>query len=410
MSRSDDDNRYIFDHEMSRRDFLLDSLAAGGLMASGLTLPFGMSQAAPPDDEVVRIGYIPITDATALLVAHAKGFFKDEGVESAEPTLIRGWSPLVEAFTAGRFNLVHLLKPIPVWMRYNNDFPVKITSWAHVNGSGLVVGRHKDANSFADLGGSQIAVPYWYSQHNIILQMGLRESGLKPVIKDKGSKLASDEVNLSVMPPPDMAPALASQSIDGYIVAEPFNAAGEVMAGAKMLRFTGDIWRNHPCCVVCMNENTIQAKPTWTQKVTNAVVRAGAYAQQNKEEVAGMLSKDGDGYLPMPANVVKRAMTHYDDDAYASPDAIHHPQWDIGRIDFDPYPYPSATRYIVDAMTRTKVGGDTTFLNDLDPDFVANDLVNYDFVRKAMSKVDGVPDAPGKDMASAFQREEVIKL
>ncbi len=84
MSRSDDDNRYIFDHEMSRRDFLLDSLAAGGLMASGLTLPFGMSQAAPPDDEVVRIGYIPITDATALLVAHAKGFFKDEGVESAD--------------------------------------------------------------------------------------------------------------------------------------------------------------------------------------------------------------------------------------------------------------------------------------------------------------------------------------
>jgi len=142
----------------------------------------------------------------------------------------------------------------------------------------------------------------------------------------------------------------------------------------------------------------------------NAVVRAGAYAQQNKEEVAGMLSKDGDGYLPMPANVVKRAMTHYDDDAYASPDAIHHPEWGSGRIDFDPYPYPSATRFIVDAMTRTKVGGDTTFLNDLDPEFVANDLVDYDFVRKAMSKADGVAGSPGNDMVTAFEREEVIKL
>ncbi|MFB6260812.1 MAG: ABC transporter substrate-binding protein, partial [Thiohalorhabdaceae bacterium] len=233
-----DDLGYLFDHEMGRRDFMLDSLAAGGLLAGGLPLTSRLANAAPPEDEVVRLGYLPITDATSLLVAHAKGFFKEEGLKAEEPTLIRGWSSLVEGFTAGKFNLVHLLKPIPVWMRYNNDFPVKITAWAH-NGSGLVVGRHKEAQSFADLGGSQIAVPYWYSQHNIILQMGLREAGLKPVLKDMTAELAPDEVNLSIMPPPDMAPALASQKIDGYIVAEPFNAAGDLMAGAKMLRFTG---------------------------------------------------------------------------------------------------------------------------------------------------------------------------
>jgi NitT/TauT family transport system substrate-binding protein len=80
---------------------------------------------------VVRIGYMPITDATALLVAHANGYFEEEGLEVEKPTLIRGWSPLVEGFAAGKFNLVHLLKPIPVWMRYNNDFPVKVMSWAH---------------------------------------------------------------------------------------------------------------------------------------------------------------------------------------------------------------------------------------------------------------------------------------
>ncbi len=92
----------------------------------------------------MRIGYLPITDATALLVAHGMGFFKDEGLTAERPTLIRGWSPLVEAFAAGKFNLVHLLKPIPIWMRYNNNFPVKIMAWAHTNGSGVVVGaRHR---------------------------------------------------------------------------------------------------------------------------------------------------------------------------------------------------------------------------------------------------------------------------
>ncbi|MFA9461608.1 ABC transporter substrate-binding protein [Thiohalorhabdus methylotrophus] len=405
-----DDHGYLFDHEMGRRDFMLDSLAAGGLLASGLSLPARMARAAVPDDEVVRIGYLPITDATALLVAYAKGFFKQEGLKAEAPTLIRGWSPLVEGFSASKFNLVHLLKPIPVWMRYNNNFPVKITAWAHINGSGLVVGRHMDAQRFADLGGSQIAVPYWYSQHNIILQMGLREAGLKPVLKDMNAELAPDEVNLSIMPPPDMAPALASRKIDGYIVAEPFNAAGELLAGAKMLRFTGDIWRNHPCCVVCMNENALETKPEWSQKVTNAVVKAQIYAQQNKAEVAHLLSKDGEGYLPMPANVVKRAMTSYADADYAEPDAIHHPEWDNGRIDFQPYPFPSATRFIVEAMTKTKVGGDTTFLNDLDPDFVANDLVEYRYVERAMKQIRGWENAPGIDMESPFKREEVISL
>ena len=231
----------------------LDLLASGGLaaMLAGLagSLP---SMAQAQNDDVVRIGYLPITDATPLLVAHAKGFFADEGLEAEQPTLIRGWAPLIEGFTSNKFNLVHFLKPIPVWMRYNNNFPVKIMAWAHTNGSALVVGGHTEISDFAGLGGKQVAVPFWYSMHNIVLQYALRAAGIKAVIKSQDEPLAPDECNLQVLPPPDMPPALAARKIDAYIVAEPFNALGELRAGARMLRFTGDIWKNHPCCVVCM--------------------------------------------------------------------------------------------------------------------------------------------------------------
>ena len=165
-------------------------------------------------------------------------------------------------------------------MRYNNGFPVKIMSWAHLNGSGVVVGKHIEASNFADLGGLQVAVPYWYSMHNIVLQMGLKHAGLKPVIKSQGEPIAADEVNLQIMPPPDMPPALAAKKIDAFIVAEPFNAAGELLAGGKMLRFTGDIWRNHPCCVVCMNELQVTKNPEWSQKVMNAIVKAQVYSRK----------------------------------------------------------------------------------------------------------------------------------
>ena len=69
--------RDLWNHEWTRSDWTrrqsLDLLAKGGLAAAlGLS---GASNAwsAAPQDDVVRIGYLPITDATALLVAHAKG-------------------------------------------------------------------------------------------------------------------------------------------------------------------------------------------------------------------------------------------------------------------------------------------------------------------------------------------------
>ncbi|MEM8956393.1 MAG: ABC transporter substrate-binding protein [Pseudomonadota bacterium] len=410
MTRQDWD-KTVYAGDYTRRQ-TLDMFAKGGLFASlaGLlgSLP---SMSYAQEDEVVRIGYIPITDATALLVAHANGYFEDEGLEAEQPTLIRGWSPLVEGFVSNKFNLVHFLKPIPVWMRYNNQFPVKVMAWAHTNGSGLVVGRHTDITDFSQLGGKQVAVPFWYSVHNIVLQYALRQSGVTPVIKAQGEPLAPNECNLQVMPPPEMPPALAARKLDAYIVAEPFNALGELKAGARMLRFTGDIWKNHPCCVVCMHEEATNARPEWTQKVVNATVRGAIYASENKAEVAEMLSKDGKGYLPAPAPVVLRAMTAYDEPAYdESGAARHRADWQNGRIDFQPWPYPSATRMIVETMGDTVVSGDTGFLQGLDPQFVADDLVNYDFVKAALDKYPAWKNDPSVNPGDPFNREEILDL
>ena len=73
----DDDGRA---RPLVNRRQTLDMLAAGGLAALGTWLGGFGSAAHAADDDVVRIGYLPITDATALLVAHGMGFFADEGL------------------------------------------------------------------------------------------------------------------------------------------------------------------------------------------------------------------------------------------------------------------------------------------------------------------------------------------
>lgn len=389
-------------------------LKAAGLAAFSGALPSTRALAAEEKfDPVVRIGYIPITDAAALLVAHEMGFLKKEGLDSVRPTLIRGWSPLVEAFSSHRFNLAHMLIPIPIWMRYNNKFPVKITAWDHTNGSAIVVGKNSGIETFKDFGGKQFAMPFWYSIHNIISQLELKNAGIKPVIRPQSAKLASDECNFLVLPPPDMPPALAAGKIDAYCVAEPFNALGELKAGGKVLRFTGDIWKGHPCCVVVMHEADAMdpARAAWAQGVHNAVIAAQIHLAENRKSMAHMLSRDGKGYLPFPVEVVERAMLFYSPAYYRNPDAIKHPEWKQDRINFQAWPYQTATKLVTIDLKKTVVTGDTAFLDTLDPDFVSKDLVNYEYVKKALEKNPKWRDDPSVPSgADPYTRVEVIKL
>lgn len=367
----------------------------------------GSNEGLPP----VRIGYIPITDATPLLIAHAKGYFAEEGLEAEKPALIRSWSALAEAFQAGTFNLTHLLIPIPIYLRYARDFPVKVVAWNHMNNSALTVRDDGPIRSSADLGGRQIAVPYWYSMHNVILQMVLRSHGLRPVIQDQKASLAADQTNLLVMSPPDMPPALSTGAIDGYIVAEPFNAAGELLAGGRIVRFTGDVWQNHPCCVAVMHEDDVTARRAWSQKAVNALVRAERWSRENKEEAARILSKDGAGYLPFPEKIIARAMTKYDLETYGAnggTGAIRHPEWQSSRIAFEPYQFRSATKRIVQELKVTLLEGDTTFLKDLSPEHVADDLMDYGFVKNALAQWGGMAAFDGA--YEDYERVEVIEV
>lgn len=398
--------------KITRREFIKRSSKALTTLGLGAPFLFNTSCISEAADEL-RIGYIPITDATPLLIAHANGYFKDEGIKVKSPVLIRSWSALVEAFLAGKVNLAHFLLPIPLWMRYNNGVPAKIIAWNHTNGSALTVGMDSDIKNFADLGGKQIAVPYWYSMHNLILQLGLRRFGLTPVIKPQSSTLKKDETNLFILPPSEMPIALAGKKIDGYIVAEPFNALGEEKINAKIMRFTGDIWKNHPCCTTVIHERLIKTNPVFVQKISNALVRAQHWILHNRSRTASILSKEGNGYLPVGEKVLLRVFNGYELEKYGKgniPQAIKHQDWDIGRIGFQPYPYPSATRFIFEKMKNTIVEGNNDFLKKFSTDFIVDDLVDYKFVKRAIENLGGPQKFPDMDITSPWEREEIIEL
>lgn len=395
------------DPSHSRRDIL----KLGALLTAAGALPLLTSlqaRAAAEPDAPVRIGYLPITDATPLLVAHANGLFEAEGIKAERPVLLRSWAQVIEAFISGQVNVIHLLSPMTVWARYGSKVPAKVVAWNHVGGSGLTVAP--GIEQVAQLGGRTVAIPFWYSIHNVVVQQLLRDSGLVPVSKPVGAALAANEVNLVVLPPSDMPPALASKRIDGYIVAEPFNALAENLKVGRVQRFTGDVWRNHACCVVFMHEHDLNNRPEWSQKVVNAIVKAQLWTRENRAEAAKLLSKDGaNRYTPHAPEVLGKVLAPAagERDGYVKSGAIRHAAWDEQRIDFQPYPFPSYTEELVSRLKDTLIQGDKSFLAGLDPRATAADLVDDRFVRAALAGVGGL-EAFG--LGGGFERTEEIAV
>src|SRR5699024_4297701 len=326
---------------------LLSVPAVAGATVSWREQHAGQSADSVSDLGSLQVGYLPITDASPLLLAQSNGEFDARGI-TAHTTLFRGWSPLVEALQGGQVDMVHLLMPAAVQLRYGAGVPVKVLGWNHTDGSAVAV--NKDVEDITDLAGTTFAVPGWYSIHNIVFQKLLRAAGLEPVIN---TPPGPDTVQLVVLPPADMPTALRAGSVSGYIVAEPFCALAEVQGIGKILRFTGDVWKDHACCVTVVAEKFLQDQPDLATAALEAVVATQLRIREDRHGAAVALSEGG--YLPQPLPAIEKTLAAEQDPAYLRSGAIEHPQWHSPRIGFQPFAYPGYTEALVDSMRETLV-------------------------------------------------------
>ena len=367
---------------LSRRTLIRGAvgLAAAGGLAGVVDLSRTAAGTSRADTTgALRVGYLPITDAAPLLIAHGSGLYDGTPVSAAQPVMFRSWSSLAEAFLSRHVDVVHLLMPMAVQLRYALGGAARVLGWNHTNGSALTVAP--DVTELGRLAGRQVAIPFWWSIHNIVLQKLLRANGLRPVVRTEPSRSAGT-VGLVVMSPSDMLPALANGAIGGYTVADPFNAAAEIKGVGRIHRFLGDVWRDHACCALLVHEEVIDRNPAGVQQLTDAVTAAQLRIDADRTSAAAML-KSG-GYLPQPLPAITKALT-YPADGYR----IAHHDWQPQRIGYQPFPFPSFTRELVEAMHETEVDGDRRFLTRLDPAAVHADLVDDRFVRQSLIRGGG---------------------
>ena len=145
----------------------------------------------------------------------------------------------------------------------------------------------------------------------------------------------------------------------------------------------------------------------------NAIVKAQYWIINNRAVTAKLLSSEFRGYLPVSEKVLLRVFEGYEVEKYGNdniPKAIRHPEWNIERIGFQPYPYPSATRFIFDQMKHTLVEGENKFLNKHDTGFIVKDLVDSTFVKNAIKNLGGTENFSIINKNNPWEREEIIDI
>jgi len=360
--------RSVFAHDdLSRRWFL--GLLGGGTLAAALAsvLPMEKVKAAvkesmgPLEKQKLKVGFVPITCATPIIMAHPMGFYSKYGLD-VEVIKTAGWAVARDKSLNKEYDAAHMLTPMPLAISMgagSTAEPFYMPAVENINGQAITLHiDHKDKRDPKQWKGFKFAVPFEYSMHNFLLRYYVAEHGLDP----------DRDIQIRVVPPPEMVANLRAGNVDGYLAPDPFNqrAVWEKVGFLHLL--TKDIWNGHPCCAFAASREFAETMPNTFGALFKAIVDATQYSSgpANRAEIAKAIAPKN--YLNQPEAVVRQVLTG----RFA--DGLGNIQDVPDRIDFDPFPWHSMGVWILTQMKRWGyIDGDVDYKGIAEEVYLASD-------------------------------------
>jgi nitrate/nitrite transport system substrate-binding protein len=296
--------------------------------------------AGAPEKRDLKIGFIPITCATPIIMAHPMGFYQRHGL-NVEVIRTAGWAVIRDRSIAREYDAAHMLAPMPVAMSLGvgvaQPIPWAVAAVENINGQAITLAnKHRERRNPRDWRGFRFAVPFDFSMHNYLLRHYVAEHGLDP----------DRDIQIRAVPPPEMVANLRADNIDGFLGPDPFNQRA-VFDGVGFIHIlTKELWDGHPCCAFAVPRSMITDTPNTFAALLRSIVEATAHSNrpENRREVATAIS--GQNYLNQPETVVNQVLTG----TFA--DGLGRVQRVPDRIGFDPFPWHSMAIWILTQMRR----------------------------------------------------------
>jgi len=250
----------LFPQDEVRRRFLRAVGKGTAMAAISSVLPLTSLQAMAQDKGALekkdlKIGFIPITCATPLIMAHPLGFYQKQGL-NVEVVKTAGWALIRDKMINKEYDATHFLSPMPLAISMgvgSNPVAMNVATIQNTNGQAITLAnKHKDKRDPKLWKGFKFAVPFEYSMHNFLLRYYVAEAGLNP----------DTDIQIRVVPPPEMVANLRAGNIDGYLGPDPFNQRAVYEEIGFLHLLTKDLWPATPAAPLAPAPSSSRRTPT----------------------------------------------------------------------------------------------------------------------------------------------------
>ena len=247
----------------------------------------------------LELGFIPLTDCLPLVVAQEKGFFARHGLTQVQLRRESNWKTLETHVRQGVLDGALMVAGMPIAMTLGcgGQPPLAMVSALTLSCNGNAITLHRrfhDAgvNTLADfkawIGAHPesrpvLAVVHPASMHNLMLRAWLASAGIHP----------DRDVELLVIPPPQMVAALKAGTIDGYCVGEPWNSRAVQEGLGTVIATDVELWNGHGEKVLGVKEAWAAAYPRTHRALVQALLEACRYCEDpaHRGELVELLSQ-----------------------------------------------------------------------------------------------------------------------
>ena len=262
----------------------------------------------------VRIGFVPLLDATPLIIAQYNGYFADEDVPVVLERQI-GWGNVRDKLTYGRLDAAHALLGMPLLSALGRDgFTEPLVAAINLGcgtdaitfGRDLIDAGVDSAVALATFTADRVAFApqpllahvFGCSVHHYLLRSWLHSAGVDP----------DNDLRLCVLPPPQVATHLGHGSVDGFCVGEPWNSMAVREGSGRIVAVTSDVVPSHPDKVLAVTRRWAAEHPDVLHRLIRAVLRGVQFCgqEQNLPQIAEVLSSEA--YLNLPAAMIEQSM------------------------------------------------------------------------------------------------------
>ena len=358
--------RALFPRDAARRAFLKAVGASTALAALSQFFPLKtatdvFAQGGAIEKKDLKVGFIPITCATPIIMAHPLGFYSKHGL-NVEVIKTAGWAVIRDKTLNKEYDAAHMLSPMPLAITLgagSTPIPYTMPAVENINGQAITLAmKHKDKRDPKSWKGFKFAVPFDYSMHNYLLRYYVAEHGIDP----------DADIQIRSVPPPEMVANLRADNIDGFLGPDPFNQRAVYDGVGFIHLLSKELWEGHPCCAFAASKEFVTTMPNTYAALLKSIIDATAFAHkaENRKQIAAAIAPAN--YLNQPETVLEQILTG----TYA--DGLGGVKRDPERIDFDPFPWQSFAIWILTQMKRWgQIKGDVDYKAVAEQVFLATD-------------------------------------